>query len=637
MVEIAFIKRMQAKIDEFFQKKFYDKGIKMLKQYLSFVKDFPEHKIAISEYLRAVLLSCLEIANNIKENETAISVLLSCHKLIEPHLPLTPCEIFSVKRTLAKLYFEGQNFIEAENLFRESIKLSKGLPLDKTILEVYLFYSRFCSDITKKRKTSGKLAKKVLKSATKLKEENSVIGDLQERALEILIKSEIGVNNQDNAIKLLSYASKLVNVNIQRLVKLLGDKFQCLSESEVLIDLMKVGKGLQRKTLQIQSPKGLAQIGSLTPQSARILSPGHFSFKPKIPDFKNEPVQKARISNLPKEDEKGNDQKPSSNAVNKETKTNENTPYDQQSPISPKNIADENCFNIQAPPDNKDNRLPNETEKINHKENKINEEKNINQKNSIFGSQNAKEDNAKEDRFYKITKISTIIQSFVRKFLTRRKFKNVKSLQNRFNGYIAYGRKNLNGKLYFVTIKYEGIDYQNLRKIYGPLAANTNKFNIILDAYPLVSGTKKPTFSCYSTKEITDLLGIWDFDYLRSTLQPALLNNVKIVNDHIEFYGNEKVSDPMKRLIYRGKGKLGTCNYYNIRIYEIIQGSAKSYAISAFTLQQKMEKMLRLSELSELLGIAENDAMLNTIHKLASFLAIENNRLIIKQDRAPSM
>ncbi|CAG9329931.1 unnamed protein product [Blepharisma stoltei] len=691
MVELALIRRMQARIDNLFEKHCYESGIAMLERFSGLAKDYPGHRDLIFEHVKTILFLCLEIVKNIPENETSIYLISSCYKLIKPHSILNLSEIFNIKQVLGKLYYESKKFIKAEKFFQASYKLSKEIPLSAEILEFYLFYSKFNLEFQNKVIASSKFAKKILKNANKINADKIDIANLQEKALKILIKIEIGAKNKENIIKLLDYARKLPYINTSKLMAWVNNRFQGLDYSDVVassilnkykenpkdrfpstntksklllsykessLDSPKSPKSIQSRTFRLGSPINLSKRSCFSPESTRVNSPVNFNFKPKLLFNKNKSsrilkpqkqiIEKDQdstdstvtLESKPLEIKSEEENSPitltSDSEINKETSKlfiklseDKEEPIKSESPNPNQNLEENTEKNdTTAIPKSEENKEINKNTEIkaNEKDTKImiksEENKQINKNAEI---------KVKEDKFNDITKVSIMIQSYVRKLLAQRKFKNDQSKRKGFTGYIAYGRRKFNGILYFVTITYQGFDNQNLRKICGVLARNVDKMNIIVDAYPLVSGIKKPVFSCYSTEEITELLGVWDFEFLKSSLQPVLLDRVKIINNRIDFFATEKVSDPMKRLIYRGKGKLGTSNYYNIRIHEIIQGSVKGYMIAAFTLNQKMEKLLDMHQLIELFGTSQENIILNKVHEIISLLAVENNKLVIKK------
>lgn len=226
---------------------------------------------------------------------------------------------------------------------------------------------------------------------------------------------------------------------------------------------------------------------------------------------------------------------------------------------------------------------------------------------------------------------SIYLQSIFRKILALRRYKAIQNSKKSVSGYIAYGRKMMNGNLYFVTVSYIGFDKLQLRNIAGTMADKGEKINIILDAYPLKSGISKPKRYVCMSEKVKEILGIREFETMRTVLQQSLLSHVRIVDDELEFYNEVKPANPRKRLIFRGKNTLRTDKWFNLRIYEIYQGSGPEYLICAFNGKSKQEISLKVAEMNRILDIDREEKSSCKVHDLVKKLGIKDGKLIIKR------
>ncbi|OMJ70231.1 hypothetical protein SteCoe_31843 [Stentor coeruleus] len=163
----------------------------------------------------------------------------------------------------------------------------------------------------------------------------------------------------------------------------------------------------------------------------------------------------------------------------------------------------------------------------------------------------------KKDTEESLTLTLTKCFIFIKHFLESR-LRRIKRRSELMLGYIAYGKRNINGHKYFVSFKANIQHSTTLENSQTMLQGNL----VILSGFPLESKCKKLRESCYIVEEILEMLGAVDLNLATTYNQVSLL-------DHIDCneYGRIILKKPkantviQKRLLYKGSKYLGNENY----------------------------------------------------------------------------
>lgn len=221
------------------------------------------------------------------------------------------------------------------------------------------------------------------------------------------------------------------------------------------------------------------------------------------------------------------------------------------------------------------------------------------------------------------------IQSFYRAKKEYRKYGKIIEQKKQFSGYLAYGRRIIDGKEYFLAATKQGFNRKKLRELLGVSEGKSDKSNVVLEAYPLKSGTDKPKNSIYSTSEICHYLGILSLDELFTTPQPGLLDIVEIENGRAVFKRESKRKKERKRLIFKGRTKFKTAITYQIRIYEIDLIVKQQYIAIAIHSGLKIELKIEATKLVEVLKLKHPQFIVENIHEAVKLMFIQNGELLL--------
>ncbi|CAG9331873.1 unnamed protein product [Blepharisma stoltei] len=228
-----------------------------------------------------------------------------------------------------------------------------------------------------------------------------------------------------------------------------------------------------------------------------------------------------------------------------------------------------------------------------------------------------------------IAKALLLIQSCIRRYKDYKRFKGRKIKNQLLKEYIAFGKKEFNGVLYFITVTEEGLSQKTFKDLGGQQGGKLAKSNVIVDAIPLVSGVVKPKYSCYSEGEICEMLGIWKFDELIGIYQTKLIEIVEIKYGFVVLGTAETKEKPRRRLLYRGRSKLKSENFYFVRIYELDFGGKEQISILATNPQESKELNMSFSNLLSLLNVRKREMLQDNLSKVVDLLYFDSEKLCI--------
>ncbi|CAG9334749.1 unnamed protein product [Blepharisma stoltei] len=219
------------------------------------------------------------------------------------------------------------------------------------------------------------------------------------------------------------------------------------------------------------------------------------------------------------------------------------------------------------------------------------------------------------------------IQAFFRSKKETKKYTMIKEHKKETQRYILHGKKNINGEEYFVCISRHGFDSKKLRTMVGADAGNLEKLNVILEAYPLKSGIPKPKWTIYSTAELCSILSLNSVEDLLAIPQSEVLNVIDIAKDTVFLNICKNDRRERKRLIYKGRGKLKTCNAYFIKIYELDYIAKQEYLIIAFNSTEKYELKVEAARIIEALKLNIGEPILDHAQEIARLVFIKDSKL----------
>lgn len=184
------------------------------------------------------------------------------------------------------------------------------------------------------------------------------------------------------------------------------------------------------------------------------------------------------------------------------------------------------------------------------------------------------------------------IQSYARRYKYFKKYKYHMQRKKLYNEYLAFGKKDIKGIQYFITITKESW-HQKMQK---DLMARASETNVILEAVPLESKKPIPKYHCYTVGEILRILKISGMDELDQDKQKALLEKIYINSEGVlQISRVIEIDPPVKRLVFRAKSYLNTNNLHHIRIYEHTQGEKEQILITAQSKTDKTEVLVAMA------------------------------------------
>ncbi|CAG9332920.1 unnamed protein product [Blepharisma stoltei] len=231
-----------------------------------------------------------------------------------------------------------------------------------------------------------------------------------------------------------------------------------------------------------------------------------------------------------------------------------------------------------------------------------------------------------------ITKALLVIQSAIRRYKEYKRYKGRKIQNQLLKEYIAFGKKEIDGVLHFVTVTQDGFHQKALKQLGGLQGGKFTKSNVIVDAFPLVSGIAKPKCSCYSENEICELLSVWKLDELVGIYQIMLIELVTIKYGFVVLKAAQEREEARRRLLYRGRSKLRSNSYYFIKIYELDYGGKEEILIVAVNPQETKSLKIKPDELIEILKVKKREMLQERLPQVLELLYLNQGQLCIASE-----